>query len=433
MLENQPQDPDALIQQLEFYFSDANLSKSKYMKEQMKQDRTNEGYIKISVIQTFNRVKNYSVEQIQEAVRKSTKIALSPDGTCIKRTEPLPVIFNADVERRTIYVDHLPNDITHDKLKEVFSRFGEVVYVSVPTMTGADEITKPKGFAFIEFLNEDSASSALNFDGEKIGDREVLVISKKSWFLISSKYKEKKEKSTRKNRKEIRFKTNDINKIIHFIIGSKPVTRKYLIDNFKNICPFIYLDYAPGQTEGYLRVKSKKDAETFVAVMDDKIEVGEAKIRLSILEGDEEAEYFKKIEAARANKNKNPKRDPLNKKGKVTATDKPKHIIFSDSEDETKIKTEKLGESDKITDETKIKTGKPTIKKTKNDPPKPTHIVFSDSESGSENPDPQQHSDPSSIKTEEGGGDTTNLNTENRKRKRVPSDNSPLKIPKTDE
>jgi len=290
-------------------------------------------------------------------------------------------------------------------------------------------------FVFKKFFNENSPSFPLNFKGKKNGEKKVLVFSKKSCFLISSKYKERKEKSTRKNRKEIRFKTNDINKIIHFIIGSKPVTRKYLIDNFKNICPFIYLDYAPGQTEGYLRVKSKKDAETFVAVMDDKIEVGEAKIRLSILEGDEEAEYFKKIEAARANKNKNPnpKRDPLNKKEKLLQLINQSILFFSDSEDETKIKTEKLGESDKITDETKIKTGKPTIKKTKNDPPKPTHIVFSDSESGSENPDPQQHSDPSSIKTEEGGGDTTNLNTENRKRKRVPSDNSPLKIPKTDE
>ncbi len=57
----------------------------------------------------------------------------------------------SEVESCTIYVENLPSQCCHDDLRSYFSRFGPVVYVSLPRFTGGPT----KGFAFLEF--EDAA------------------------------------------------------------------------------------------------------------------------------------------------------------------------------------------------------------------------------------------------------------------------------------
>lgn len=49
-------------------------------------------------------------------------------------------------------------EVDHDWLKNVFSVYGEVVYVSVPTYKTTHKI---KGFAFIQFDSPESANKAI--------------------------------------------------------------------------------------------------------------------------------------------------------------------------------------------------------------------------------------------------------------------------------
>lgn len=62
-----------------------------------------------------------------------------------------------DVDECTLYVERLPLHADHAWLKGVFSRYGRVVYVSLPRYRHNNRI---KGFAFIEFAAPEDVDRA---------------------------------------------------------------------------------------------------------------------------------------------------------------------------------------------------------------------------------------------------------------------------------
>jgi La-related protein 7 len=57
-----------------------------------------------------------------------------------------------------VYVkENLPSNVYHELVKRVFSRFGNVAYVSLPKYKSTGQI---KGFAFVEFDSEQGAENA---------------------------------------------------------------------------------------------------------------------------------------------------------------------------------------------------------------------------------------------------------------------------------
>eukprot|EP01124_Arcella_intermedia_P021206 TRINITY_DN2924_c0_g1_i2.p1 TRINITY_DN2924_c0_g1~~TRINITY_DN2924_c0_g1_i2.p1 ORF type:complete len:505 (-),score=157.84 TRINITY_DN2924_c0_g1_i2:80-1546(-) len=173
---------DELCKQLEFYFGDANLNHSHFMTKHMKSGK---GYITISVIQTFNRVSGRSVQDIQEAVKISSTLELSPDMLKVKRKTPFKPLPRGEIDRRTIYVDQLPRNVEHEPLKEAFAKYGQVDYVSLPRkkiLKGTEEVMITKGFAFVEFSSASEATAALEMDGKVLNGSELTVISKAEWL-----------------------------------------------------------------------------------------------------------------------------------------------------------------------------------------------------------------------------------------------------------
>lgn len=73
----------------------------------------------------------------------------------------------------SIYVGNLSYDVTPGDLTEVFSEYGEVKRVSLPT----DRTTgRPRGFAFVEFVEEESEDKAIEqLDGAEWMDRQIKV------------------------------------------------------------------------------------------------------------------------------------------------------------------------------------------------------------------------------------------------------------------
>lgn len=98
------------------------------------------------------------MEDIRKALRKSELIEVSEDGTRLSRKVPIKIKEN--VEECTIYVEQLKSDATHDWVKEVFSEFGTVDYVSIPKYRNNGVI---KGFAFVEFDTEEGANATLQY------------------------------------------------------------------------------------------------------------------------------------------------------------------------------------------------------------------------------------------------------------------------------
>ncbi|KAH8330025.1 hypothetical protein KR074_007242, partial [Drosophila pseudoananassae] len=145
---------NAIRGQMEFYFGDANLSKDRFLRRYVDQDP----YVPLEIFLSFNKIKNLTLDvgQIAKSLGNSELLELDESGLKVKRKTKLPV--QREVNDKTLYVEALPANATHDWLKEVFSRYGPVAYVSLPHYPGTKKI---KEFAFIEFEKSSSVEKAV--------------------------------------------------------------------------------------------------------------------------------------------------------------------------------------------------------------------------------------------------------------------------------
>ncbi len=72
-------------EQIEYYLSDANLSKDKFFREQIKADK--EGWVLITHFLNCNKIKTLKLTatQISNAVKDSTKLELSKNKLSVRR------------------------------------------------------------------------------------------------------------------------------------------------------------------------------------------------------------------------------------------------------------------------------------------------------------------------------------------------------------
>lgn len=76
--------------QIEFYFSDSNLLKDKFLSNLITKDEN--GYVDLNIISNFNRMKKLTkkVKNIIKAIENSDLVELNDDKTKIRRKIPLP-------------------------------------------------------------------------------------------------------------------------------------------------------------------------------------------------------------------------------------------------------------------------------------------------------------------------------------------------------
>ncbi|KAG7496291.1 la-related protein 7 [Solea senegalensis] len=143
--------------QVEFWFGDVNLHKDRFLRKLM--DEADDGYVDISVLTSFNRMKKLTTDTklIARALKNSSVVEVNLEGTKVRRQFPVGDIPN-DTDSRTVYVELLPKDVTHSWIERVFTKCGNVVYVSIPRYKTSGE---PKGFAFVEFETEEQAQKAI--------------------------------------------------------------------------------------------------------------------------------------------------------------------------------------------------------------------------------------------------------------------------------
>ncbi|KAK6187432.1 hypothetical protein SNE40_005463 [Patella caerulea] len=143
--------------QMEFYFSDSNLQKDRFIKQEIDKDK--QGYVDLSLFLKFNKIQKMTEDLtlICKAVGKSEKLKLNEDGNKVKRASPFVERDIADIDSRTVYVECLPRNVDHDWMKRVFSECGVVNYVSLPKFKSTGDT---KGFGFIEFETRKAADKA---------------------------------------------------------------------------------------------------------------------------------------------------------------------------------------------------------------------------------------------------------------------------------
>jgi len=172
-----------LVKQLEFYFSDANMTKSKFMQEATKDDP----WIEISTFLKFNKINtllaNFGCENPLKELTKALEVV---DSDLLESSEGkvkrgLPLAPKPDEDECTIYVENISIEMDHDTLKKIFSVYGKVVYVSIPKYR---DFKTNKGFAFVEFEEVDVAKKALEAFG---ADSSVIDAKMEPGDLLSIK------------------------------------------------------------------------------------------------------------------------------------------------------------------------------------------------------------------------------------------------------
>merc|ERR1719226_279476 len=123
---------EKIVQQVEFYFSDANITKDKFLLKHVK--RNKEGFVSLKLISSFKRVKHLTKDwrQVAAAIeRKSDKLEVNDLETKVRRTDELPA-YDETTPSRTVVVLNLPMDRpTIEGVSEIFSCFGDIVLVRI--------------------------------------------------------------------------------------------------------------------------------------------------------------------------------------------------------------------------------------------------------------------------------------------------------------
>ncbi|XP_042941513.1 la-related protein 6A [Carya illinoinensis] len=131
-----------IIKQVEYYFSDENLSTDKYMLGFIKKNK--EGFVPMAVIGSFRKMKkltrDYSL--IATALRESSFLVVSSNGKKVKRLHPLPSTEVRDPKLFTVLVENLPEDHSVENIQRIFGEAGSIKNICIRDPHAVEELTK---------------------------------------------------------------------------------------------------------------------------------------------------------------------------------------------------------------------------------------------------------------------------------------------------
>ncbi|RYG63695.1 hypothetical protein EON64_15390, partial [archaeon] len=313
---------DAIRKQVEFYFSDSNYRKDTFLKAAAESDP--DGFVAISVLLTFNRLKNLTtdVAEVAKAVESSDAVVLSANKDKVKRAEPLPETDES--ASRTLYIKGYPvdnADVTIESIAEQWSPYGKVLYVKMRTFRDRDtNARKFKGSVCVEFASTegvDKAVAASKEDGKIIlgfEDKKFVQVSTfAEWYNSKKAYLESKKGKAQKRKAEGQAEEDEDNE------GDKEETREFKYENglvvkltdlpathngvelkelLRQTADVRFVDYTNGASDAFVRCgdagAARKVAE---AVNKGEVKFGEAEGKAEVLEGEGEKAYWVKNDA----------------------------------------------------------------------------------------------------------------------------------------
>lgn len=124
-----------IVNQIEYYFSDANILNDTYLLKHIK--RNKQGFVSIKVISTFKKTKKLSKDPrvIAYALRRSQKLQVNEPGTKVRRIDPLPTPPadpQIDAPLRTVVATNLSmENPTMETIVEKFANCGNIAQVRI--------------------------------------------------------------------------------------------------------------------------------------------------------------------------------------------------------------------------------------------------------------------------------------------------------------
>jgi lupus La protein len=283
--------------QLQFYFSDSNYPRDKFLRGKAAE---NDGWIPLDVIATFSRMKQMTSDlPLIVAVAKSCEdLTVSEDGLKVKRKSPIPE--KDTINERSVYVKGLPDEsagVSIESLADYFSSFGKVLSVRLRRDTDKSF----KGKAYVEFATQTEADNAAKDKNQTWGtEKKPFEIFTKTQHFEVRKQKSKAVKDEKKRKREDGADPSDNKDAFTpgLVVELKGVPSTTERDNIKDILSAAgqvrYVDFH-GKDQGIalVRFTTADGAKTAQAdVSSKKMKIGDADIVARILEGDEEKKYW---------------------------------------------------------------------------------------------------------------------------------------------
>ncbi|RMX64953.1 hypothetical protein KXD40_005374 [Peronospora effusa] len=171
-----------LQRQLEFYLSESNLRRDKFLQQAMDE----QGFVPVHVLLSFNKLKMLKATErmILDEAEKSSAIRVDRPRSCIAAKVVPAGDQSDDADARTIYIDSFSATDDHDSLRRVFAKFGKVNLVSLPRFP---QSKKFKGFGFVEFSDQHIADAVVS--SSDVNLKGVRVMSKTRWLEMKEQLK----------------------------------------------------------------------------------------------------------------------------------------------------------------------------------------------------------------------------------------------------
>ncbi len=334
-----PLDDDAKSKvkaQMEFYFSDSNLPRDKFLRETVEADP--DGFVDIQLLATFSRMRSLlaafggahndeTIGAVVELLKTSTELTVSDDGKRVRRTAAVRSReeIDAEVEMRSVYASPFPMTATIDALTEFFSKVTKVRSVRLRRHITSKDF---KGSIFVEL--EDDASCKALIDGAKLTfeGAEITIMMKKDYLekkkidrvekaaanaaaaaAAAEKAQEAKEAGGDEACDDAGDDAGDDataaasftpGLILKFTLGegvAEGTRREDLSEALSSHGTIKFIDFKIGDKDGCVRFE---DADVVSKIVekhggDAKLQIGGANVTLDVMQGDEESSYWKAL------------------------------------------------------------------------------------------------------------------------------------------
>jgi len=224
-------------------------------------------------------------------------LKLSEDRTRVGRVAPLPEgdAPEGDADARTIYLEPVPADVTHEKIANIVEKYGKVGYISIPRFENGDA----KGFAFVEFESELSVSNCLGgVQGHELHE-PLRIISKHEWLQMKEKFKEQKRehRERAKHARQIANIGYSIGVLVKIMGLSDAVKRQDIYEALETLSPVAYVEFKRKTPEiCFARFFTAKAAERAAQAFNDgELKIAGRKLIARVLHGREEADKWDEI------------------------------------------------------------------------------------------------------------------------------------------
>ncbi|KAL9928400.1 la autoantigen-like [Glossina fuscipes fuscipes] len=307
-----------IIRQVEYYFGDNNLSRDKFLIDQISKDE--EGWVPLSVLLTFKRLAALSKDPvvIANAMMKSDEglVEVSEDKTQLRRHPERPIPERNEERRkelmtRTAYVKGFPVDSDMNTLIDYFNAYEKVAHIYMRKYV--DKPTKQykfKGSVFVTFETKEQAENFIE-KAEATYNNNKLICKWQEKYL-ADKREEHKAKNKKKEKKAMEKEEKGGEKIVlpkgaivYFEGASEDVTREDIREAVEKLGDWeiAYIEFSKGEKSGNIRFSGEGIAEKFLEKLEDKkIKIKDAELELRALSEDEEKIYLAKAVEAMKNR-----------------------------------------------------------------------------------------------------------------------------------